>query len=197
MAAILGHRSDVSIWGPDVFLKSAVNTTRFFLASAVLLLAITPAGLSQVIGDEAIISDEAIDTLDEIVVYGAPTLRLLRDEVYEAEVNFYELFNTLNNGRQFDVRCFYRKPLGSLIGRRVCEAYFVNSAPNAGFMGENGVPHWAFVRHKTRQMRQEMAILIDRHPKLHAALVEFADAKQAFDSSFRNRCGNRLSICRK
>jgi len=180
MAAIIGHISDVLNWGPDVFLKSAVNATRFFLASAVLLLAISQAGLSQVI------SDEAIDTLDEIVVYGAPTLRLLRDEVYEAEANFYELFNALNNGRQFDVTCFYRRPIGSHIRRRVCEAYFVKNPSIGGFMG-GGVPHWAYVRHKTKQMRQEMVALVDKHSELHAALLEFVDAKQSFDSSFHNR----------
>ena len=167
-----------------MFLKSAVNAIRFFLASAVLLLAISQAGLSQ------IISDEAIDTLDEIVVYGAPTLRLLRDELYEAEGNFYELFNALNNGRQFDVTCFYRAPIGSHIRRRVCEAYFVKSPLD-------GVSYWAYVRHKTKQMRQEMVALVDKHSELHAALLEFADAKRSFDSSFHSRCGNRLSICRK
>jgi len=167
-----------------VFLKSAVNATRFFLASAVLLLAIAQAGLSQVI------SDEDIDTLDEIIVYGAPTLRLLRDDVYAAEANFYELFNALNNGRQFDVTCLYRRPIGSHIQRRVCEAYFVKSPAF-------GVSHWAYFRHKTKQMRQEMVALVDEHAELNAALVEFVDAKQSFDSSFHDRCGNRLSICRK
>ena len=177
--------------GPDVFLKSAVNAARFFLASAVLLLAISQAGLSQVI------SDEAIDTIDEIVVYGAPTLRLLRDDVYKAETNFYDLFNALNKGRQFDVKCFYRRPIGSQIARRVCEASFVNSSPTADFMGGNGPPFWAYVRHKTKQMRQEMVALVDKHPDLNAALVEFVDAKQVFDSSVRVRCSKRLSICQE
>ena len=167
-----------------MFLKSAVNLTRFFLASAVLLLAISQAGLSQVI------SDEAIDTLDEIVVYGAPTLRLLRDEIYEAEAKFYELFNFLNNGRQFDVTCFYRRPIGSHIRGRVCEAYFVKSPLY-------GVSHWAFVRHKTKQMNKEMVALVSEHPELRAALLEFADAKQTFDFSLRDRCGNRFLVCRK
>jgi hypothetical protein len=46
-------------------------------------------------------------------------------------------------------------------------------------------------------MRQEMAELIEKHPELHAALLEFVDAKQTLDSSFRNRCDNRFSICRQ
>ena len=172
-----------------MFLKSVVNATRFFLASAVLLLAISQAGLSQVTSSQ-VISDEAIDALDEVVVYGQPPLRLLREEIFEAEENFYELFNALNNGRQFDVKCFYRRPIGSHIRRRVCEAYFVKSPLY-------GVPHWAYVRHKNRQMRQEMVALVSEHPELRAALFEFADAKQTFDFSLRDRCGNRFLICRK
>lgn len=146
-------------------------------------------GMPQVTSSQ-IISDEAIETLDEIVVYGQPTLRLLRDEVYEAEENFYDLWNALNNGRQFDVRCFYRKPVGSHIRRRTCEAYFVKSPPS-------GVAHWAFVRHKSRQMLKEMEALVAERAELHAALMEFGDAKQIFDSSLRSRCVGRLSICRE
>jgi hypothetical protein len=176
-------------WKPDVFLKSVVNATRFFLASAVFMLAMPQAGLSQVTSSQ-VISDEAIDALDEIVVYGEPSLRLLRDEIFEAEENFYELFNALNKGRQFDVQCSYRKPVGSHIPRRVCEAYFVKSPLY-------GVSHWAFVRHKTTQMRKEMLALVSEHPELRAALLEFSDAKQNFNFSLRDRCGNRFLVCRK
>jgi hypothetical protein len=179
-----------------VFLKSLVNATRFFLASAVLMLAMPQAGLSQVTSSQ-VISDEAIDALDEIVVYGEPTLRLLRDGIFEAEENFYDLFNALNKGRQFDVQCFYRRPVGSHIPRRVCEAYFVKNSSIGLFMGGNEPPHWAFVRHKTKQMRKEMLALVSEHPELNAALLEIADAKQTFDFSLRDRCGNRFLICRK
>jgi len=173
-----------------MFLNSVVNVTRLFLASVILMLALPNAGLTQV-ASSPVISDAAIEVLDEIVVYGEPTLRLLRDEVYAAEENFYEVFNTLNSGRQFDIQCFYRKPLGSLIPRRMCEAYFVKN-PSV-----RGVPHWAYVRHKTKQMFNEMASLIDEHPELHAALLEFKDAKQIFDSSLQDRCVNRHSLCRE
>ena len=153
------------------------------------MLALPQIGLCQAASFQDISVDD-IDSLDEIVVYGEPTLRLLRDEVYEAEANFYELFNALNNGRQFDITCFYRRPIGSHIRRRVCEAYFVKSPLD-------GVPYWAYVRHKNKQMRQEMVALVDKHPELHAALLEFVDAKQILNSSFRDRCGNRFLICGK
>jgi hypothetical protein len=183
-----------------MFLKSAVSLTGFFLASAILLLATPQSGLSQdPSGDDTtqIINDDAIDALDEIVVYGEPTLRLLRDEVWQAEDNFYELFNALNKGRQFDVTCTLRKPFGSQIARRVCEPFFVNSSPTAGMIDIGGPPHWVYMRHKSRQMEREMVALIDEHPDLYAALSEYVDAKQAFHSSFRNRCDNRTSNCQK
>ncbi len=160
------------------------------------MLAMPQAGLSQVTSSQ-VISDEVIDALDEVVVYGEPPLRLLREEIFETEEKFYELFNALNKGRQFDVQCFYRRPVGSHIPRRVCEAYFVKNSSIGLFMGGNGPPHWAFVRHKTKQMRKEMLALISEHPELRAALLEFADAKQTFDLSLRDRCGNEFLICRK
>ena len=170
--------------------------------SSVLILAISQAVLSQitssqVINDEAIDAIDALDALDEVVVYGEPTLRLLRDEVFEAEEQFYELFNALNNGKQFDIRCFYRRPVESLIPQRICEANFVQSPPLGTYEGANGSPRWMFYRHKTRQMHTEMAALVSEHPELHAALLEFANAKQTLDSAFRNRCMSWLSICEK
>ena len=167
-----------------MFRMPAVSATTFLLAGTILLLASPRTCLSQ------ISSDEAIDAIDEIVVYGEPTLRLLRDEVWLAEDNFYELFNSLNKGRQFDVTCFHRRPLGSQIARRVCEANFVKN-------GQYGVPHWAFVRHKTKQMQQEMVALVDKHPELQEALVAYVDAKKTFDFSFRDRCDERFAICQK
>jgi len=178
-----------------MFLKSPVRCTRISLAGAILLLAVPQAGLSQVVSSD-VMTDEALDTLDEIVVYGEPTLRLLRDEVFRAEEKFYELFNALNEGKQFDVECSYRRPVGSQIARRVCEANFLHSPPNTYLAGENDPPYWAFVEHKTRQMQEEMAMLVDEHPELYAALLEFFDAKLVFESSVRDRCANRLAVCR-
>ena len=64
-------------------------------------------------------------------------------------------------------------------------------------MEGGGPPKWAYVRHKTRQMYKEMAALMDEHPELHAALMKFSDAKQDYEASIRDRCVNRLSICKK
>ena len=179
-----------------MFLRSAVSTKKTALAGIVLMLA-TPQFVWAQATSSQIISDDAIDALDEVIVYGEPTLRLLRDEVYEAEEHFYDLFNVLNDGKQFDIQCFYRRPLCSQIMRRICEANFVKHSSHGPYLYGKGLPHWAFVRHKTKQMIKVMETLISEHPELHAALLKFSDAKRTFDSAIRDRCVNRLSICGK
>ena len=173
-----------------MFLKPVVNATKILLAS--IVLAAPQSGLSQ---DEPtrIISDESIEALDEIVVFGEPTLRMLRNEVFKAEEDFYELFN---KGRQFDIECFQRRPIGSHIPRRVCEAYFVKNG-GIGSLDGTGVLYWSYVRHKRRQMLREMDALVKIHPELHEALMAFGDAKQTFDSALRDRCNNSPLICRR
>jgi len=175
-------------------LQPVLSATRVTLAGAVLMLALPQIGLCQVTSFKDI-SDDDIDALDEIVVYGQPTLRQLRKGIYKAEENFYELFNSLNSGRQFDIGCFYRRFVGSHIRRRVCEAYFVKGA-DAGWLVQGGVPVWAYVRHKDKQMRREMASLVTEHTELQVALIEFAHAKQTFNVAVQERCAATFGICR-
>lgn len=52
----------------------------------------------------------------------------LRREVYEAEEDFYALYNKLNDERDYSVRCRYEKPTGSRIKNHVCRARFVTKA---------------------------------------------------------------------
>ncbi len=158
-----------------------------------------------------------MEQLEEIIVVGEPTLRFLREDVYRTEDRFYELFNSLNEGKQFDVHCRYKRPVGSHIRRRVCEANFVKSEympPTvysvggiissestvqslSNFGSGNSGHQLAYVRHKTRQMQTIMAELVAEHPDLHAALLEFADAKSTYDSAIRDRCAEQTSLCQQ
>jgi len=182
-----------------VFGEPAVSATKFILAGVVLVLALPRFGLCQAASFQGI-SDDDIDTLDEIVVYGEPSLRYLRNEIYRAEEDFYELFNSLNSGKEFDIRCFNRKFAGSHVRRRICEANFVKGAHAeaslGGRLGQNAPPAWSVIRWKDKQMRREMAELVSDHSELQAALLDFTDSKQAFDVALHERCAGRLSICR-
>ena len=187
---------------------------RVKLAILLLMMVLPLSVLAQ--DDQAgIITDEAIEALDEIIVLGEPTLRLLREDVYRTEESFYELFNSLNEGKQFDVVCFYRKPVGSHISRRVCEPNFYkseympptvsgyggvveseSSVQSISNMGYATTPlHSAFVQHKTIQMNKIMAELVAEYPELHRALMEFADAQQTLSAAVRDRCADPRTNC--
>ncbi len=65
----------------------------------------------------------------------------------------------------------------------------------SNFGSGNSGHQLAFVQHKTRQMQKLMAELVEEHPELHAALLEFADAKSTYDSAIRDRCAEQSSLC--
>ena len=138
--------------------------------------------------------DIEVDVYDEIIVEGEPTLGLLREEVYEAEENFYDMFNALNKGKRYDIHCFFRVRVGSQVRRRFCRANFLKSEYMPPEVVGAGALR-AYVRHRTRQMYQMMSDLMQEHPDLHAALMEFSDKKQTLDAAVHDRCVNSPLTC--
>ena len=81
-----------------------MTSTRNMLALFVTVLALPLSAFAQ--------DNEVID---DIVVVGEKSLSQLRRDVYEAEEEFYALFNKLNDERDFDVRCRYERATGTNI----------------------------------------------------------------------------------
>ena len=179
--------------------QPVISAKKFALTGAVLMLALPQFGLCQVTPFQDI-SDDDIDALDEIVVYGQPTLRQLRKKIYETEESFYDLYNSLSDGKEFDIRCFYRTFRGSHVRRRVCEANFVKrahaGASFAGRLGQGGPPAWAVIRHKNKLMWKRLEDLVAEHSELQERLLDFAYSKQTFDVAVQERCAATLGICR-
>ena len=92
-------------------METAMKPTRTILALFVAVLALPMAAIGQ---------DEEAST--EIVVIGQKSLAEIRRDVFEAEEDFYALFNKLNDEKDYDVRCFYEKPTGTRIKNHVCRA---------------------------------------------------------------------------
>lgn len=68
------------------------------------------------------------EEIDEIVVLGAHSLTLLRQEIIVAEDEFFDLYNELNDDDRFDIICETRRPIGTRIRVRECKAKFVRDA---------------------------------------------------------------------
>lgn len=68
-------------------------------------------------------STDATTSLDEVVVSGRSSqLDDLRQEIVQAEDQFYARFNELNQDDRFDVHCTMEAPTGSRLERRYCRA---------------------------------------------------------------------------
>jgi len=193
-----------------VGLKIASSTARI-AGEIVLALALVPVAMGQTASVDEVgqRSSEAIkkivsetakqefpETIEEITVYADKPLRALRGEVYRAEENFFDVFSSLNEDDQYDVRCFYEIPSFTHIRRHVCRAKFVvdaTSAESAPWFSEQVAtfsrPASLVIRRKKERLSEILEALIAEHPELLQALSEYTDKKQILNSEKEIRYG--------
>jgi len=142
------------------------------------------------------VGNDAPDAVDEIIVYGDRPLFALRRDVYRAEQNYFDLFNTLNDDDEFDVHCYYEVPSFTHIRRHVCRARFVVEANSREarqvFHEEVGTFDLRAeyeIQEKTEILRQKMESLSAEKPELARALMDYANAKQVYESEKQKRTG--------
>ena len=187
-------------------LQRRIRASRYCMTGAILLLALTRVGMCQTAPDQGV-KPASSDTLDEIIVYGQKSLLALRHEIYRAEENFYDLFNSVNSDDDYDVHCHKEAPTGSHVRRRTCRANFEKEltaeatsqwlvARQVG-MGQPYLLPAARIRHKKKLMIEEMEVLISVHPELLEALSGFSDAQQIYESEHERRCEGRIFFCRR
>lgn len=61
------------------------------------------------------------DDMEVIEVKGQRSIFFLEKSIEKSRVAFYDLFNSVNENKKFDIICRLEKPLGSNIAERVCE----------------------------------------------------------------------------
>jgi len=99
----------------------------------VLIFALAPVGVCQTDPVEEA-EPESSEAIDEITVYGKQSISELRREIYKAEENFFDVFNSLNQDFEYDVNCYYEVPTGTHIRRHVCKANFVVEATSVQYV---------------------------------------------------------------
>jgi len=127
--------------------------------------------------DEGASNDE---TIEDNVVADQKSLSELRRDAYEAEEDFYSVYNKMNDEKEYDVRCFYEKTTGTNIKTHVCRARFVTNAYDrharrnrndvSRMANQNAIPIPA---EKTARYQEIMETLIAANPELQAALVRY------------------------
>lgn len=136
------------------------------------------------LGEEATSNNQPIDN---IVVEGKKSLGNLRRDVYEAEEDFYTLFNQLNDEPDYNVRCFYEKATGTNIKNHVCRARFVSKAYSShAARNGNDLSRVAnqdanpTLKAKTEKYQEKMETLIAENPDLMTALVRYNTLRAEF-----------------
>lgn len=124
---------------------------------------------------------------EEIVVFGQKSQSKLRREVYDAEEDFYALFNKLNDDADYDVRCFYEGATGTHIKNHVCRAKFVTKAYSSHaarngndlsrVANQEGNPELA---KKSAIYQEKMETLIASNANLQTALIRYNTLRAEF-----------------
>ena len=178
-------------------LQRYIRVSGVCITGATLLLALTRVGMCQTAPVQEV-EQAPSDTLEEIIVYGQRSLLKFRLDMYRAEEDFYDLFNSLNSDDEYDVHCYREAPTGSHIRRRFCRANFekeitAEAAVNWR-LGQAYVTAGARIRHKKKLLNEEMEALLSEHPNLTKALSEFSVAKQTYESEHQRRCGGGRAL---
>ena len=133
---------------------------------------------------------ESSETIEEIIVYGDKPLHTLRRQVYTAEENFFDLFSSLNQDDDYDVRCYYEVPSFTHIRHHVCRANFVVEATSVQYVEIRTrgpryptVPPELVIAKKKKILRQKMEALVAEHPELLQALTEYTSKRTTLESA--------------
>ena len=142
---------------------------------------------------------DSSDVMEEIVVQGKESLGRLRHRVYEAEDDFYALFNSINDEDDFDIHCTKEARIGSRVKRRVCRANFELQATaeeaRGWKLGFPTPPAESAIAHKKAIFLEKMEILVNENPELLKALADFGYAKFDYETEKQKRCEGGLLSC--
>ena len=134
------------------------------------------------------------EATEEIVVVGDKSIGQLRREVYEAEEEFYDLYNSLNDDPEYDVKCFYETSTGTHVKNHVCRAKFITDsyAKHAARNGndlrrvanQDANPALA---EKTATFEEKLGTLVNTDAELQAAFLRYNNARVEFFAAREDR----------
>ncbi|MGI9260528.1 MAG: hypothetical protein ACR2QR_00760 [Woeseiaceae bacterium] len=124
---------------------------------------------------------------EQQVAVSQKSMAELRRETYAAEEDFYEIYNKLNDDKEYDVRCFYEKPTGTNIKNHVCRAQFVTKAfQRHARRNRNNLSSVAnqdadpVLAEKTQIYQAKMEALMAESPELQQAFSRYNTARVEF-----------------
>ncbi|TAJ93339.1 MAG: hypothetical protein EPO31_03815 [Gammaproteobacteria bacterium] len=133
------------------------------------------------------------EILEEIVVIGERSTYSLRQMIIRAEDRIYDLFNTLNDDKYYDIYCYMEAPINSHIKRRACRPRFVDLATAdeaRSFMdGTPGVDIHARIAQDNAILRRKIAVIMKENPEFLDAVIKYAELKSEVRKEINHRFG--------
>jgi hypothetical protein len=173
-----------------------LNIKSYVVVTTVVVLLLP---LSAVCQSLPLVSEESSGTMEEVIVLGSMPLTQLKREMYRAEEDLYDLFNSNNSDVAFDIRCYEEAPTGSKIKRRVCRPNFVGDllaeATMNMMLGETYIYPATKIKKMNEQLLANMTETALEQPEMQKALIKFTKARQTFGSERQRRCEGRIFIC--
>ena len=142
--------------------------------------------------------------LEEITVYGEKSLLDLRSDFYDAQDNFFSVFNSLNSDDDLNIECAFLTPVGQRRRYRVCAPRFSERAqaeasasfllsmhlarvqresPDFNQASSSAFPNNYWARKMEKILWEEMETLLADKPELQEALSELVDARNSYESA--------------
>jgi len=120
----------------------------------------------------AIAQDEDIvaDASENIAVASHKSPDELRRDLWQAEREFYALYNDLNDDNRYDVRCTKEAPTGSVIKLQTCRPKFLDKALREGRISNpENLGSNTQVVNKMETFRKNLEALVATNPELRSA----------------------------
>jgi hypothetical protein len=144
------------------------------------------------------------EVLEEITIVGDRSMGSLTHLIMKAEDRIYDIFNTMNGDKRYDVACRWDAPIGSNIKRRTCRPNFVQNAQSdnaraivayiqgSPFTTDPGeISSFAAELHRHFPIfHQKMIASIKENPELLDAIVKYNQLKGVVHEEQERRHGD-------
>ena len=122
---------------------------------------------------------------EEIVVTTKRTKLQLRLQLWQAEEKAYDVFNTFNDEKRFDIKCYLHEPTGTRIKRQVCTPEFQLQATRDHAQDYiNGTmqnaPMEVQIASQLGDYRGKIKKVAEEHPEFLNAIIEYTEKRQEY-----------------
>jgi hypothetical protein len=133
--------------------------------------------------------------MEELIVIGERPTSVLRREMFDTQDQVYEMFNTLNEEREYDMICHKEARIGSQIKYQVCKPAFMwkaiseaseDTLLDAGFgIGSVHTLNQAELNGKARYQRELMARLANENLQFLSLLKKRLVLRKEYEARFK------------